>query len=122
MFDALAALFFSYDSLFLGSESSNETETNNVKQNFGTTPIQSLMGKIIVIADNTNKSFSANSEFYEYVNLTSNSIFMRALNYYNVKNTPDLTELQEYNKQNREKQKQLKLQQKQENDNNELIV
>ena len=100
MFDALAALFFNYDSLFLGSHSSNENETNNVKQNFGTTPIQSLMGKIIVIADNTNKSFSANSAFYEYVNLTSNSIFMRALNYYNVKNTPDLTELQEYNKQN----------------------
>jgi hypothetical protein len=100
MFDSLAKLFFDYDSLFLGSHSSNENETNNVKQNFGTTPIQSLMGKIIVIADNTNKSFSSNPEFYEYVNLTSNSIFMRALNYYNVKNTPDLIELQEYNKQN----------------------
>ena len=49
--------------------------------------------------DNTNKSFSENTDFYEYVNLTSNSIFMRALNYYDVKNTPDITELQTYNKQ-----------------------
>jgi hypothetical protein len=39
-------------------------------------------------------------DFYEYVNMTSNSIFMRELRYYNVKNTPDLSELQEYNKQN----------------------
>ena len=41
-----------------------------------------------------------NKDFFEYVNMTSNSIFMRALNYYDVKNTHDLVELQEYNKPN----------------------
>lgn len=100
MFDALAKVFFDYDSLFLGPDYSFENDKNNTKQNLGTTPLISLMGKIVVIADNSNKSFSSNPAFYEYVNLTSNSIFMRALNYYNVKNTPDLVELQDYNKQN----------------------
>jgi hypothetical protein len=100
MFDKLAAIFKQYDSLFLGPEYSFENEKNNSKQNLGTTPILSLSKKIIVIVDNTNKSFSTNPSFYEYVNLTSNSVFMRALHYYDVKNTPDITELQEYNKQN----------------------
>lgn len=100
MFDKLAEIFKQYDSLFLGPEYSFENEKNNTKQNLGTTPILSLSNKIIVIVDNTNKSFASNPAFYEYVNLTSNSIFMRALHYYDVKNTPDITELQEYNKQN----------------------
>jgi hypothetical protein len=41
-----------------------------------------------------------NKDFYEYVNMTSSSMFMRALNYYDVKFTPDMNELQEYNKKN----------------------
>jgi len=100
MFDKLAQIFKQYDSLFLGPEYSFESEKNNAKHNLGTSPVLSLNRKIIVVVDNTNKSFSSNPAFYEYVNLTSNSIFMRALNYYNVKNTPDITELQDYNKQN----------------------
>lgn len=100
MFDTLAKIFENYDSLFLGPEYSFESDKNSMKQNFGAIPLLSLKGKIVVIVDNTNKSFSTNHNFYEYVNLTSNSIFMRGLNYYNVKNTPDITELQTYNKQN----------------------
>ena len=100
MYSALAKLFKNYDSLFLGPEYSFENEQDSTKQNLGTVPVLSLQRKIIVIADNSNKSFSANPEFYEYVNLTSNSVFMRALRYYDVKNTPDITELQTYNKQN----------------------
>jgi hypothetical protein len=41
-----------------------------------------------------------NQNFYEYVNMTSNSMFMRALSYYDVKFTPDMNELKEYNKKN----------------------
>ena len=37
-------------------------------------------------------------EFYEYVNMTSNSVFMRALHYYDIKYTPDMNELIEANK------------------------
>uniref|UniRef100_A0A6C0LG90 PI-PLC Y-box domain-containing protein n=1 Tax=viral metagenome TaxID=1070528 RepID=A0A6C0LG90_9ZZZZ len=100
MYSELAALFKNYDSLFLGPEFSFENEQDSTKQNLGSIPLLSLQRKIIIIADNSNKSFSANPEFYEYVNLTSNSVFMRALRYYDVKNTPDITELQTYNKQN----------------------
>ena len=52
------------------------------------------------MADKSNNSFMDNKELYEYVNMTSNSIFMRALTYYSVKNTADIVELQDYNKQN----------------------
>uniref|UniRef100_A0A6C0BAX1 PI-PLC Y-box domain-containing protein n=1 Tax=viral metagenome TaxID=1070528 RepID=A0A6C0BAX1_9ZZZZ len=100
MYSALAKLFKNYDSLFLGPEYSFENEQDSTKQNLGTVPLLSLQRKIVIIADNSNKSFSANPEFYEYVNLTSNSVFMRALRYYDVKNTPDIVELQTYNKQN----------------------
>lgn len=100
MYTALAALFKNYDSLFLGPKFSFENQQNSTKQNLGSVPLLSLQRKIIIIADNSNKGFSANPDFYEYVNLTSNSVFMRALRYYDVKNTPDITELQTYNKQN----------------------
>ena len=96
MYQNLANLFKTYDSFFLGSEYSYETNGNN----FGLTPLLSMAGKIVLIVDNFNTSFMDNADFYEYVNMTSNSIFMRALHYYDVKNTPDINELQQYNKQN----------------------
>lgn len=96
MYQNLANLFKTYDSFFLGSEYSYETNGNN----FGLTPLLSMSGKIVLIVDNFNTSFMDNADLYEYVNMTSNSIFMRALHYYDVKNTPDINELQQYNKQN----------------------
>jgi hypothetical protein len=104
MFSSLAKIFKAYEEYFLGDEYSFEygNNTEDVKNNLGAVPILTFKKKIIVIVDNSNKVFSdkENHDFYEFVNLTSNSIFMRALNYYDVKNTPDLIELQEYNKQN----------------------
>jgi hypothetical protein len=96
MYKALASLFKEYDRLFMGSNYSYEY----YGKNYGKVPIQNLCGKISVIVDKSNSFFMDCSEFYEYVNMTSNSIFMRALRYYNVQNTPDLVELQNYNKQN----------------------
>jgi len=98
MFQNFARLLKAYDKFFLGSEYSFEKNGTN----FGNTPLLDLTKKrtIILIVDKTNNSFMDCKDFYEYVNMTSNSLFMRALHYYDVKNTPDLTELQEYNKQN----------------------
>ena len=96
MYQTLADIFKQYDSYFLGPETSNE----NSGKNIGNTLLLSLNKKIVVIVDKLNNSFMDNKDFFEYVNMTSNSIFMRALNYYDVKNTPDLVELQEYNKPN----------------------
>ena len=96
MYQNFANLFKEYDNLFLGPETSFE----NGGKNLATTPILKLCNqkKIIVIVDKVNDSFMDNGDFYEYVNITSNSIFMRALHYYDVANTPDMNELQEYNK------------------------
>jgi len=97
MYQNLANLFKSHDSFFLGPASSFEQNGKN----FGNTKLMDLINKkIVVIVDKSNNSFMDTEDFYEYVNMTSNSIFMRALHYYDVKNTPDLVELQDYNKQN----------------------
>jgi len=98
MFQNFANLIKNYDRFFLGPAYSFEQNGTN----FGNTPLLDLIKKntIILIVDKSNNSFMDCKDFYEYVNMTSNSIFMRALHYYNVKNTPDLSELQEYNKQN----------------------
>jgi hypothetical protein len=96
MYQNLANIFKNYDSFFLGPNYSYESNGTN----FGNTPLLELNGKIVVIVDNQNNSFMDTPDFYEYVNMTSNSVFMRALRYYDVKNTPDLVELQDYNKQN----------------------
>jgi hypothetical protein len=94
MYSNLANLFKSYDDIMLGKDYSYE----NHGENIGAKPLTGFMNKIILIIDKMNNSFLENKEFLEYVNLTSNSVFMRAYPYYDVKNTPDINELQEYNK------------------------
>jgi hypothetical protein len=90
----LANIFKSYDSDMLGKEFSFE----NSGKNLGNFPLLTFQNKIILIVDRINNSFLENQDFLEYVNLTSNSIFMRAYNFYNVKNNPDINELIEYNR------------------------
>jgi hypothetical protein len=69
-------------------------------QNFGTVDIRKLKGKVVIIVERSNTTFLEVPEFYEFVNMTSNSVFMRALHYYDIKYTPDLQELIEFNRQN----------------------
>jgi hypothetical protein len=97
MFTNLAGIFKKYDYLFLGPEHSYENQGKNI----GDMKLLDLKGKIVLIVDKlTDSSFMENKEFYEYVNMTSNSIFMRAIKYFDIKNTPDLNELQTFNKTN----------------------
>ena len=100
MYANLANLFKSYDSLFLGPSTSYENNGHNI----GNMKLSELSKKIILIvekpANATGSSILDNKAFMEYVNMVSNSIFMRALTYYNLQNTPDLVELQNYNKKN----------------------
>jgi hypothetical protein len=94
IYDKMANIL--YDSLsrrLLGKKFSYE---NNGK-NFGTTPLKTLMGKVIVIVDKSNPLFS-DTLLDEYVNIASTSVFMRALRFHDVKYTPDMQELIEYNK------------------------
>lgn len=56
-------------------------------------------GKVIIVIDKSNDMFQT-TELDEYVNLASNSVFMRALTNYDVKFTPDFSELIDFNKKN----------------------
>lgn len=96
MYENLASILELYDDRLLGKEFSYETN----KTNFGNVPILALLNKVVIIVDMNNPEFLNCSNFYEYVNMTSNSLYMRALNYYDIKYSPDITELTEYNKQN----------------------
>jgi hypothetical protein len=69
----------------------------NHGKNIGLVPLKTLMGKVIIIVDKTNALFE-DTELDEYVNIASNSVFMRALRYHDIRFTPDMQELIEFNK------------------------
>jgi len=94
MYSNLATIFKSYSSIMLGKDYSFE----NSGKNLGSVPLLTFKNKVILIVDRINNSFLQNEDFLEYVNLTSNSIFMRSYDYYNIKNNPDVQELTQYNK------------------------
>lgn len=71
----------------------------NTGKNIGAYPLKKLMGKVIIMVDKSNPLFS-NSILNEYVNIASNSAFVRLLRYNDVIFCPDKEELLEYNKQN----------------------
>jgi hypothetical protein len=96
MYNNLANIFESNTNIMLGKEYSYE----NANQNLGNTPLLSLQSKVLLIMDRSNTAFMENQTLLEYVNLTSNSIFMRVYDFYNVKNSPDINELTEFNRQN----------------------
>jgi len=67
--------------------------------NFGATPLLQLLGKVILIVDKSNPLFES-TELDEFVNIASNSVYMRSLRFHDVKYTPDMQELIEFNKKN----------------------
>jgi len=96
MYDNFAKLLESYENLLLGPDYSYEYQGKNL----GDVPLVNLMSKLIIIVDKSNNTYLQSKSFYEYVNMTSNSIFMRCLHYYDIKYTPDINELIEFNKLN----------------------
>ena len=94
MYTKLADIFKSYDNIMLGKEYSFE----NSGKNLGSMPLLNFKNKLILIVDRSNNAFLENKQFLEYVNLTSNSVFMRGYDYYGVKNNPDTQELTDYNR------------------------
>jgi len=96
IYSNMAGIFKSYDSVMLGKDYSFESSGTNL----GITPLLQFQNKIIVVVEKINNAFLENNEFLEYVNLTSNSMFMRAYNYDGVKNNPDINELTDYNRKN----------------------
>lgn len=94
MYENLANIFKSYDSIMLDKSFSYE----NYGQNIGMTPLTQLMNKVILFVDRSNLTFLESPDLLEYVNLTSGSVFMRTLRYYDVKNSNEsIPELQTFN-------------------------
>ena len=98
MYQNFAKILEQYNNLLMGKSYSYENSKNKLVTNFGATKLTELMGQISIIVDRSNLAFLECKEFYEYVNMTSNSIFMRELTYDDIQHTPDITELIEYNK------------------------
>jgi hypothetical protein len=99
IYTKMAEIFKSYDTDMLGKEYSFENDNTNL----GSVPLLQLQKKIIIIVErnlNNSNAFLENKEFLEYVNLTSSSMFMRALYFNEVKDNPDINELTEYNRRN----------------------
>lgn len=95
MYSNLANIFKSNTDIMLGPDYSYEASGTNL----GNVPLMSLQNKIILIMDRSNPAFIENEDLLEYVNLASNSVFMRICDFYNVKNSPDINELIEFNRQ-----------------------
>jgi hypothetical protein len=96
MYKNFAKLLEKYDSILM----SKDYDSEYYGQNFGNVELRKLMGKVVIIVDRSNPAFLECPEFYKFVNMTSNSVFMRALHYYDIKYSPDMAELIEFNKQN----------------------
>jgi hypothetical protein len=94
MYTNLAKILEGYNSILLDKKYSFEYYGKNL----GSVKLSEFAGKVIIIVDRSNPSFLESQAFYEYVNMTSNSIFMRALHYYDIMYTPDMNELIDYNK------------------------
>ncbi len=67
--------------------------------NLGSYPLSRLMGKVVIMVDKSNPLYTSTA-LNEYVNIASNSVFVRKLRYTDVKYCPDANELIYYNKQN----------------------
>lgn len=96
MYKRFAEILKGFNTLMLDDYYSYECHGTNM----GNVKLNELMGKIVLIVDRSNTTFLECPEFYEYVNMTSNSVFMRGLPYYDIKYTPDMSELIDFNKQN----------------------
>jgi len=96
MYQNFAKLLENYDSILL----SKDYDSEYYGKNFGDVEIRKLMGKVVIIVDRSNIAFLETPEFYKFINMTSNSVFMRALHYYDIKYTSDMNELIDFNKQN----------------------
>lgn len=68
-------------------------------RNLGAIPLKELLGKVIIIVDKSNPMFEK-TPLDEFVNIASNSVFLRNLTYSNVVYSNDMTDLINNNKKN----------------------
>lgn len=89
------AIYKNLENKILGKEYSYEYGGKNL----GAVPIKKFVGKAIIVVDKSNPLFES-TDLEEYINITSNSVFMRAYRFNNIVNTHNMNELINYNKKN----------------------
>jgi hypothetical protein len=98
IYNSLSNLFKSYQSngVILGNDSSFDYRN----QNFGQVKLSSLIGKFVIIIDGLNKSYleSENRDFYEFVNLVSNSPNMWSFRFFDIVNNYEPEQLENHNR------------------------
>lgn len=96
IYDKMSKIIYNnIEDLTLGNKYSYEYQGHNL----GSLHIKELMGKIIFIADKSNPLF-LNTPLDEYINISSNSVFMRCNRYKDVKYVNDMNEYISFNKKN----------------------
>jgi hypothetical protein len=95
MYTNLAKIFKSHASRLLDT---SKYGSEYKYENFGKVPLQVMMGKIVIIVSNKNRTFADVPALFNYVNMASGSIFMRQLPINEVVNNPNTHELTEYNR------------------------
>jgi len=93
MYSKLAEILKSNTDILLGMQYSFSTEGKNL----GNVPLLKLKNKAIIIVDSSNKTVLDNKELMEFVNLTSDSMFIRKYNYSKIQNNEDKSELINFN-------------------------
>ena len=93
--DIASALSTNLGSRTLGSKYSNQFGG----QNLGALPIETFMGKAIICVDKSNDVYMG-TKLDEWINICSNSPFLRGVRFSQVKFSHDTNELTEFNKKN----------------------
>lgn len=71
----------------------------NHNTDFGETPLKSLMGKIVIMADSTNPVYRS-TDMFEFINMASNTMFLQKKTFKGVRDVPDSSAFKETNKKN----------------------
>jgi hypothetical protein len=88
-------LYNTMEDRLLGKKFSYENDGVNI----GGYQLSLLMEKVVIMVDKSNPLF-VNTKLYEYVNIASNSVFLRSIRFNDIKFSPDTQELTYYNKEN----------------------
>ena len=76
MYNNLAKIFKTHESRLLDT---TKYGNENSYENFGKVPLEKLMGKIVIIVNNKNRTFADVPALFKYVNMAGGSILMRKL-------------------------------------------
>ena len=79
---------------------SNEHSYENKGTNLGLEPLNTLLGKVIIMVDKVESNHIRATKMEELTNMMGNSAFLHSLSYNDILYTPDMDEMIDYNKKN----------------------